>query len=731
MLLRGKMAWRVRVCAVVLSAAVLGIGVSPVAGASDPRHYEKVSPADKGNGDIVGDGGTNVASRAGDAVTLATRTPFGDTIGSGVSGQTQYVVRRTPNGWVAHSITPQPRPEEYQTFFGATRYQAFSDDLRFAVVFGYDLPAATGAVPLRSNSYVEDTATRALQPVSMVQNGFPNPLPTPGELIGDNNWGVSADARHVAFVSRVPYLPSAATNGTASGPPNIYQWDDGVLSLAGILPDGTVPPGGSDAPHPNYRASMSADGMRLLFVASTGADPQLYQRIGGSRTVWISEPEFDVTDRDAPPGSQRDPANVTLLAATPDGRNVFFTTVSPLLRDDRNEAGDLYRWTASDDPANDDNLRRITDNGFGGSFIGMSDDGGRVYYLTTSDELIAWDHGVVHSINRAIKSPPAQDSVAIGASPGLGRVTPDGRYLAFVSSAAPDNIVGPTGEVTNGHYEMYFYRLGGALQCISCPPVEATTDVSIIPTATAGVITYFFPGIRPRFLSEDGKVFFTTAEVLVEQDTNGVADTYEYDPMTDSVSLISTGKGSDPATFTDASASGDDVFLVTRQRLVGSDQDDLVDLYDARIGDALPDNTPEAPAPACEGESCQPPPAAGPGEDLLGSLAFDDGGTGGSGRSGLAVRRRLVLHGAAGSLRVTLSAAGTLAWRGRGLRSGSVRRTRAGALVLRLRLNRSARAQLRTSGTYTTSVRLTLTSADEDVSRTTRVTFKAAAKRGR
>ena len=735
MLLRGKIAWRVRVCAVVLSAAVLSAAVlsadgSAIAGASDPRHYEKVSPAEKGNGDIVGDGGTNVASRAGDAVILATRTPFGDTIGSGVSGQTQYVVRRTPSGWVARSITPEPRPEEYQTFFGATRYQAFAEDLRTAVLFGYDLPGATGAVPLRSNVYVEDTATRALEPVSMVQSGFPDPLPSLFELINDNNWGVSADSRHVAFVSRVPYLPSAATNGTAFGPPNVYQWDEGVLSLAGILPDGTVPPGGSDGAHPSYRASISADGTRLLFVASAGADPQLYQRVGGSRTAWISEPEFDVTDPSAPPGSVRDPVGVTLRAATPDGRNVFFTTGSPLLRDDTNETADVYRWTASEDPANDDNLTRITENGFDGLIIGMSDDGGRVYYLTRGNELIAWDHGVVLSINRAVAFPSTQNSIAIDASPGLGRVTPDGRYLALLSDANVRGF-GPTGEVTNGHYEMYFYRLGGALRCISCPLVEATFDVSIIPSATSGVISYAFPGIRPRFLSDGGRVFFTTAEALVEQDTNGVADTYEYDPATDSLSLVSAGKGSDPATFTDASASGDDVFLVTRQRLVASDRDDLVDLYDARIGDALPDNTPEDPVPACDGDVCQPPPGAAPGEDLLGSLAFDDGGTGESSSSGLAVRRRLVLHGAAGSLRVTLTAAGTLAWQGRGLRSGSVKRTRAGALVLRLRLARRARAQLRTLGTYTTSVRLTLTSAGEDVSRTTRVTFKAAATRGR
>ncbi|HEU4650519.1 MAG TPA: hypothetical protein VFS49_03805, partial [Croceibacterium sp.] len=180
----------------------MSVGLVQPARAIDVRHYEKVSPADKGQGDIIGDGGTNIASRAGDAITLSARTPFGDTIGSGVSGQTQYVVRRTPDGWVAHAITPQPRADAYQTFFGSTRFEAYSDDLRTGVVWGYDFPAATGDLPLRNNIYVEDLASRTLRPVTMLQNGLPDPLPHPiAELGSDANWGVSADARHVAFVS--------------------------------------------------------------------------------------------------------------------------------------------------------------------------------------------------------------------------------------------------------------------------------------------------------------------------------------------------------------------------------------------------------------------------------------------------------------------------------------------------------------------------------------------------
>jgi hypothetical protein len=720
-----------------LAGATFVVVFTPQANADDlSRHYEKVSPADKGNGDIVGDGGSNVASRVGDAVTLSTRTPFGDTIGSGISGQTQYVVRRTSGGWAAHSITPQPRADAYQTFFGSTRFQAFSEDLRTAVVWGYDLPAATGDVPLRNNIYVEDLATRALRPVTMFENGLPDPLPHPiAELGSDANWGSSADGKHVAFVSRAGYLPEAAP-----GVPNVYQWDDGVLSLAGVLPpgllpDGTVPPNGSDVvaqselPPTNYRQAMSADGTRLVFTASLGGNSQLFQRIDGSRTAWVSETELDPSH----PDYQPDPSGVQLRATTPDGRNVFFTTDSPLTSDDTNGVADVYRWTDSADPSADANLTKITpDSGFVGQVIGTSDDGERIYYQTMSSEIFVWDHGNTQLVVEGVDRPGAgEEHQRLGVDewgPGYGRVSPDGRYLAF-GSRSSTGVIGPTGEVTNGHREMYLYTLGDGLQCVSCPSVPAVHDATVAPRVTNGVIEYTLPGIRPRFLSDDGEVFFSTAEALVSEDVNGVEDAYEYDPATDEVRLISSGEGSDPASFVDASASGDDVFFVTRQRLVGSDKDGLVDLYDARIGDAL-DEAVEEPRPVCEGESCQPPPSGAPGEGSLGSLSFEDAEAG-AGAAGLSVRRRAVLRGSVGLLRVRLSMAGRLTWRGRGLRSGTVRRTRSGAVVVRLRLTRRARARLRASGVFRTSVRLTLSSPGGRVSRTTRVTFRAAAKKGR
>jgi hypothetical protein len=229
-------------------------------------------------------------------------------------------------------------------------------------------------------------------------------------------------------------------------------------------------------------------------------------------------------------------------------------------------------------------------------------------------------------------------------------------------------------------------------------------------------------------LSDDGQVFFSTVEALVPEDANGVSDTYEYDGASGELTLLSTGKGKDPAMFADASASGDDVFVLTRQQLASSDSDDLVDLYDVRVGPGSPrpENRDKAP---CEGEGCQPLPAAVPAEEALGSVAVQASPPV-SGEKVLVVAKRAAFRGVSGSLNVRLLAPGTLRWRGSGLRSGSVHRRGAGAARLALRLTSRARAQLRRHGRYQTTVHVTLVGSDGvRVAGAARVTFRVTAKK--
>lgn len=226
----------------------------------------------------------------------------------------------------------------------------------------------------------------------------------------------------------------------------------------------------------------------------------------------------------------------------------------------------------------------------------------------------------------------------------LSRVTPSGGTLAFMS-AAPltgfDNADAVTGEPDR---ELFLYQVSsGKLLCASCSPTGAR-PVSFNPIRgsfrAAGAIP---PGEDPLYasrpLSEDGRrLFFTSAERLVARDTDGRVDLYQWEAPGEGscsaasssyvaddggcIDLISSGRLTRDAEFRDASPSGEDVFFATSQSLLPQDPG-LVDIYDARVGGGLP--IPQPPAPTCEGEACQSPPAP-PNDPTPASSAFEGAG---------------------------------------------------------------------------------------------------------
>ena len=563
----------------------------------DCRAFEQVSPAEKGGGDISGEGFTVIASKDGDGAVYASRTPFGDTIGSGAVGSTQYLARRGNTAWITHAITPTGRPEAIQTLTSATRLGPYSDDLTTALIAGYDLPAVADDTPGRNNMYVEDTATRALRTVTASETGIVYPY---AEFIDPQvYWGLSADAKHVAFVSPTQFLPEAAPDV-----PNAYLWDDGVLSVAGVMPNGSIPSGGSTLDPESIRSIVSADGSSVAFSspADNSAPPQLYLRIDGEETVRISEPEGS---------NQVEPVGVVFQGMTPDGSNVFFVSDTPLLDEDTASGPDLYRYTVGPDPNKEANLTLISHEGSavsdiysGTALIGMSDDGERVYYHTITDNLKVWDHGETRLIATGLsRSPVFVSQLTLqGRIPGLGRVSADGNWFAYMAGG------------------MYLYDLEDDTRtCVSCSATASEGGVTVEAKVTNGtaVVT---PGARPRFLSDNGQVFFSTPRRLLPGDINGVADTYAYDGRSRALSLLTSGKGSEPSMFADASADGDDVFFLTRQRLWAGDSDDYVDLYDARADGGMPAPPSDGEHP-CQAEDCQPPSTPAPAPEAIGTAA--------------------------------------------------------------------------------------------------------------
>jgi hypothetical protein len=216
-----------------------------------------------------------------------------------------------------------------------------------------------------------------------------------------------------------------------------------------------------------------------------------------------------------------------------------------------------------------------------------------------------------------------------GDVPKVSRVSADGRTLLFTSD------------------ELYRYRVGDPdpILCIACNPtgLPPTGGVSFSNIKPVGFQSNSPPPVLSRYLSADGnRVFFQTSEALVPADTNGLEgcpfvdnnggvvracqDVYEWEAKgTGSCGwqaqnggclyLISTGKSDDASYLADASASGDDVFFFTRERLAAQDKDSLRDVYDARVGGGLASQNQPPPQVPCEGEACKagatPPPVQG------------------------------------------------------------------------------------------------------------------------
>jgi len=569
----------------------------------DCRAWELVSPADKNGGEVFAEGVNIIASASGDRVSYASKSAFADSVGTGNVGLDTYLGSRSPSGWLTHSITPTPRPDANQVTNGNTWMEVYSEDLSRVFVNAYDLAGATDDTPFRKNLYLEDTATRSLQTL----NAFQRPAGEgpfsylPQEFIATSEfWGASADLEHVAFETEAQLLPADPAIGYPNGARNLYTWDEGTVHLAGILPDGMVPAGGSAVdprPTEGFRGTMSADGSRQSFVVGG----QLYLRIDNNRTAWVSESENEGVD----------PGQAFFEGMTPDGKNVFFVTDTPLLEADTAPGPDLYRWTDGPDPEHEDNLTLITNTGgaqhaaqsTGGALVGMSDNGEMVYVHESGTDLTLWTDGMTEVVGSAVRPPgfPKQFLTLTATQPGYGRVSPDGAWLAYIQHS----------EGRDGGPLYLYNHADGTLTCASCSAYGGTAEATVVPLMTTGN-RYDYVAARPRFLTDDGKVFFSTETALVPQDTNGVFDVYEFDGQTGELHLISSGTGSEPAMFADASRSGNDVFFVTRQALTGSDPDSVLDLYDARVGGGLPE-PPPAPAP-CSGESCQdaasPPPGA-------------------------------------------------------------------------------------------------------------------------
>ena len=203
-------------------------------------------------------------------------------------------------------------------------------------------------------------------------------------------------------------------------------------------------------------------------------------------------------------------------------------------------------------------------------------------------------------------------SNSLGGPNRSSRVTPDGMHLAFTANNSL------TGFPDNGKEQAYLYSAAsGELVCASCVVAEPASGATIEGGSSGPPV-----GHLARNLSADGgRLFFSTDEALVPQDSNNVGDIYEYDAASGAVALVSTGTDPREAYFGDASAAGADVVFITREKLVPLDTDTAVDVYDARVDGGLAAQYPSS-APPCIGDACRSATAPIPSQPSTASAAF-------------------------------------------------------------------------------------------------------------
>lgn len=624
---------RMSVLAVVLSAAVVAPAASWGADTTTDRGYEQVTPPGKEFG--FGQTGLEIAVSARDGGAAAFNT-FGPMPGS-TSGTFEnfYLGRRAASGWGYSPISPPQDPIPGGTNYPVT--QGFSADLSRTVVKTANPTLTPDAAPDIANLYLRDNDHGTYRLLTTVPG---SPQLSPFATLG----GASDDFEHVVFEAQDPLLPGSPELGNVG----VYEWVDGELRNAGVLPNGDPAPAailGAGALALNrVTHAVSNDGRRVVFWS----EGQLYVRTDGTDTAHVS------ASRRTPP-DPNGPREALFWGATADGGKIFFTS-SEALTDDANtgtdELGDptaagndLYEYDVASDELTDLSISSNAADAAAGAavqgMVGTSEDGDYVYFVALgaldgaavsgSPNLYLRHGGEVRFVATLDPSDAsAWGLVASGAAGLTSRLTPDGRFLVF-TSVAPltgyDNVDPSTGMPQS---QVYRYAAdSGELRCLSCRP-DGTP-----PTGASTISPPDYQLNVTRNVSDDGRrVFFDSLDGILGKDTNGRRDVYEH--VDGSLHLLSTGTSRFDASFQDASASGDDVLFATRGQLVPQDVDEHVDLYDARAGGGFP---PPDESAECSGDDCGAPPASTPPPGVVpGSAQLRGRGDVASGRARFTLR---------------------------------------------------------------------------------------------
>jgi hypothetical protein len=374
----------------------------------DCRAYEQVTPVSKSGSEPAATFYGTQAALAGDGVTYSSETPLltGD---NGIGTFPVYLARREGGTWNTHNLLPPLSFGNNNTIIGWTPDLAYT----FSEAIAFGEPSLSTLV--ERNSAAGSFA--ALLP------------PSSASAIRYFFAGASADDSKLFFEANAS--GEGLTPEAAASKDNLYLYDRDTetLSLVGVLPDGSTPPGGSFAGSFDWfgagggenatglgrggaevgyltqdRHAISNTGDVAVFTA--GGTGQIYVRQGlttaSPTTARVSAPA---------PGAPADPNGhkpAIFLSATPSGSKVFFSSCEKLTEDstavsdpssgrcdEGTEGPDLYSYDTASGELTDLTVDHDSADVCPGTLtpcgaqvqgvVGVSDSGEDVYFVANGD----------------------------------------------------------------------------------------------------------------------------------------------------------------------------------------------------------------------------------------------------------------------------------------------------------------------------------------------------------
>jgi hypothetical protein len=558
----------------------------------DARQYEMVTPPEKQGALFYSGVEASViqASVNGDAFSAEASQPT-EAGPKGTDEHVSVLSTRGSGGWSSQDIEGQHNKVGSLTVGGGQESRFFSEDLSHLVVQQFGgftplSPEASEPTPYLRTNYFNQNVSERCEGSYLTTGSCFLPLVTrantrAGAVFGELQSGVcpryfcgphfvvgTPDLSHIVIKSRETLTPNAGTKYNTGTRYNFYEWSGGQLRfLPGELPtreglgQGEIDPIGTSH-------AISTDGDRVILENNNnGLD--LFD-VADGETVRLDAPEPGCGACSSSNSSYH--LLPAFQTANAEESRIFFLDNAPLTAEHSASGEDLYECEIVEVASKlTCDLSNLTPSVTANEVLGASEDGSYIYFAAGgglapgsvqggcfpegygSPATEGCDVYVRHDGVTRLVAPSWIVSVNLD-EPETSRVSPDGRWLSFMSDKSLtgyDNRDAAGGEPD---YEVYLYHAetspSGALEqgklvCASCDPTgarpvgvkEAAYNGNRIKGWVAaevprregygeGRITVY----QPRYLSDSGRLFFDSKGPLVPQDVNGVEDVYEYEP---------------------------------------------------------------------------------------------------------------------------------------------------------------------------------------------------------